>query len=169
MSRPDPPRTWYHGRSLNDPPWQHDPAHPGVWLASRRNAARWYAGDDGQVLQVRLHPGTPTLDLRDPATFRRLVAAAGLTGTPGLRRAHNRGSLYMVHEGDAQNRLVAAAFAQGQGLIMRDNTAGVSHLSLVVPSAERLTLQGPPRPQRPRPARSSRPILGAFPARQESL
>lgn len=155
--RPCLERVWYHGRALHDPPWQHDAAHPGVWLASKPRAALWYAGEDGEVLQATLNadqlcPGTPLLDLRDPDTFRTLILAAGLAPT-GLRRAHTSGHLYLIGEGDAQRRLVEQAFMQGRALVMRDSTAGVSHLSLVVPTPAALHLLGPLNtrtPSRPR-------------------
>jgi len=146
MTRPALPTLWYHGRARTDADWQHDPAHPGLWLASRPGPAGWYAGDDGEILHAQLNvsalnPESPVLDLRDPATFTALIQQAGLTAT-GLRRAHTRGHLYLIGEGDVQNRLVEAAFQGRRALIMRDNTDDAGHLSLVVPTPDTLTLLG---------------------------
>ena len=127
---------WFHGRSGKDGAWQNDPAHPGVWLASTRQAACWYAYDSGTVVTAELR--TPSVvDLNDPDTLKALVRRASLLHLEAqIRRVHARGNLYLLDDGVVQNRLVEVALRSHAGLILRDRTDGRSHLSLVVRNPE---------------------------------
>ena len=132
---------WYHGKSVTDGLWQMDRAHPGVWLASTRVAASWYAGKDGVIVKAELRT-RDVLDLCDADTFNMLVHRAGLgQRLPQVRRAHTRGNLYLLEEGAIQNALVTAAFRTHVGVIMRDRTDRHSHLTLVVQGPEALLAQ----------------------------
>ena len=127
---------WFHGRSGNDGCWQTDRAHPGVWLASTRLAATWYASGGGSVVTAELRPAS-VLDLNDPDTFNSLLKRTSLSHRRSeIRRVHASGNLYLLDEGTVQNMLVAEAFRRHSGLVMRDRTDGHSHLSLVVQNPE---------------------------------
>ena len=123
---------WYHGRSVTDEPWQVDRAHPGVWLASTRIAARWYAGETDLIVTADLET-KDVLDLRDPNIFKDLVTrTASRCRMAQVRKAHANGNLYLLDNGAIQNALVAVAFRTHAGVVLRDRTDGHPHLSLVL-------------------------------------
>ena len=128
--------------------WQVDPSHPGVWLASTRIAARWYAGENGSVVTAEL--GTrDVLDLRDPNIFKDLLTRTAFRCRMAqVRKAHANGNLYLLDDGAIQNALVAEAFRSHAGVVLRDRTDTHSHLSLVLQRPDALTVLSE-RPVRP--------------------
>jgi hypothetical protein len=132
---------WYHGKECNDGQWQSDPSHPGVWLSSTHVSARWYAGNTGMIVTAELQT-TDVLDLRDRKVFTETLERA-FPGRPlkQIRRAHAGGNLYLLEEGAVQNAVVAEVLRTHAGVVLRDETDGKAHLSLVVRGPEVLKVR----------------------------
>jgi hypothetical protein len=132
---------WYHGKETRDGLWQVDAAHPGVWLSSTRVSARWYAGNTGMIVTAELQT-TDVLDLRDKKAFTETLRRA-FPGGPltQIRKSHASGNLYLLEDGVIQNAVVAEVLRTHAGVVLRDETDGKSHLSLVVRGPEVLKVR----------------------------
>lgn len=94
------PTRWYHGSTRQDGSFEHDPAHPGVWLANTAQSASWYAWHPERaeyLLQVAICKPHRLPDLRDPATLQRLCSVGGVP-YHAARRHQRQGTLYLTDQ-----------------------------------------------------------------------